>query len=149
MTYAQLNRKLRGLETKIKSLVVRSIKKHQREIVKRNQAQLKAGEDANGDQLGHYQSKSWIRKRKKKGRQVKYVDLRFTNEWQKSMYVKLDSEGLSFNVDAKKKKGWSGGDDVLVHHWGEDIYGLNDDNFDWLLDKITDDIYTGLLKYFT
>jgi hypothetical protein len=156
MTIDQLNKKLAGIETKVRSLVGQSIVRHQKEIIKRNQDQLKVGEDSTGNALktaehnpyGSYKDAGWIAKRRKKGKQTSFVDLNFNGDWQGSMYVKFDSVGMSFGVDATKKKMWKG-KDVLVHHWGDEIYGLNDENFDWLLDEITTDLYNGLTKYFT
>ena len=140
---AQLNRKLAGIEAKVRAIVVSSIKRHEKQIVKRNQDQLKKGKDANTDQLGNYKDRKWIAKRKKKGLQTKYVDLKFSGDFQKSMFVRFDSVGISLGLDATdKKKG------LLIHHWGEDILGLNDQNFEWLLDVICDDLYKGLNTYF-
>ena len=140
---AQLNRKLAGIEAKVRVIVVSSIKRHEKQIIKRNQDQLKKGEDANTDQLGNYKDRKWIAKRKKKGLQTKYVDLKFSGDFTKSMFVKFDSAGMSLGLDATdKKKG------ILIHHWGEDILGLNDQNFDWLFDVIFDDLYKGLNTYF-
>jgi len=151
MTIGQLNRKLANIETKVRSLVGQSIKRHQKEIVKRNREQLLKGEDSEGklktaehDPYGGYKSASWIKKRKKKGRQTQYVDLRFSGDFQKSMFVKFDSTALSFGIDATDKK-----KEILIHHWGEEILGLNDANWEWLLDTITNDLYTGLKTYFT
>ena len=151
MTTDQLNRKLANIETKVRSLVGSSIRRHSKEITRRNREQLLKGEDSEGklktpehDPYGGYKSASWIKKRKKKGRQTQYVDLRFTGDFQKSMYVKFDTASLSFGMDATDKK-----KDILIHHWGEEILGLNDVNWEWLLDTITDDLFTGLKSYFT
>lgn len=151
MTIDQLNRKLANIETKVRSLVRSSISRHQKEIIKRNQDQLKKGEDSEGklktdehNPYGSYRSKKWIAKRKAIGRQTTYVDLNFKGDFQKSMYVKFDAASLSFGVDATDKK-----KDILIHHWGETILGLNDVNWEWLLDTITDDLFSGLKTYFT
>ena len=148
MTIDQLNRKLAGIETKVGFLVRSSIRRHSKEIVKRNQEQLLKGEDSEGklktdefNPYGSYKSKKWIEKRKAKGRQTAYADLKFSGDFQKSMFVKFDAEGLLLGATDKKK-------DILIHHWGETILGLNDENFEWLLDVITEDLYTGLNNYF-
>lgn len=140
---AQLNRKLAGIEAKVRALVNASVRRHQKEIIQRNQQQLLAGKDANDDKLGNYKDAGWVRKRKKKGLQTGYVDLKFTGDFQKSMFVRFDGIGLSLGLDAKDKK-----KDILIHHWGEDILGLNEVNFDWLIDAICDDLYKGLNNYF-
>jgi hypothetical protein len=150
MNIDQLNRKLAGIETKVDSLVRSSIKRHSKEIIKRNQEQLLKGEDSEGklktdefNPYGSYKSKKWIEKRKAIGRQTNYVDLNFSGDFQKSMFVKFDALGFSLGLDATDKK-----KDILIHHWGETILGLNDANFEWLLDVITEDLYTGLNNYF-
>jgi len=143
MTIEQLNRKLNNIESKVRSLVVASVRRHHKEIVRRNQEQLLSGKDANDKRLGDYKDPGWIRKRKKKGRQVEYVDLNFAGDFQKSMFIKFDSVGMSLGLDATDKK-----KDILIHHWGEDILGLNDENFDWLMEQITDDLAHGLNAYF-
>ena len=143
MTIEQLNKKLNNIESKVRSLIVASIRRHQKEIVRRNQEQLLSGKDANDKKLGDYKDPGWIRKRKKKGRQTEYVDLNFAGDFQKSMFVKFDSVGMSIGLDATDKK-----KDILVHHWGEDILGLSDENFDWLMEQITDDLANGLKAYF-
>ena len=144
MTIEQLNRKLNNIESKIRSLVTASIRRNQKEIIRRNQEQLLDGKDSNDKKLGNYKDPDWIRKRKKKGRQVEYVDLNFEGDFQKSMFVKFDTVGMSLGLDATDKK-----KDILIHHWGEDILGLNDENFDWLLDVIVEDLFNGLKAYFS
>lgn len=139
----ELNRKLAGIEAKVRSLVLASIKRNQKQIVKRNQDQLKKGLDANDEKLGNYKDKGWIAQRKRAGRQTGYVDLKFYGDFQASMFVKFDATSLSLGLDTTDKK-----KDILIHHWGEDILGLNDSNFDWLLDVITDDLFIGLQNYF-
>jgi hypothetical protein len=143
MTLAQLNRKLAGIEAKVRALVVSSIKRHQKQIVRLNQQQLKKGKDSEGKQLGTYKDRGWIAQRKRYGRQTKFVDLNFYGDFQASMFVKFDATSMSLGLDATDNK-----KAILIHHWGEDILGLNDTNFDWLLDAICDDLYKGLNTYF-
>jgi hypothetical protein len=151
MTIAQLNRKLAGIEAKVRALVVSSIKRKEKQIVRLVQGQLKKGEDAEGKlqhesesgPYGGYRDVKYAKKRKKKGLQTKYVDLKFTGDFQKSMFVKFDSVGMSLGLDATDKK-----KDLLIHQWGEYILQLNETNFDWLLDAICDDLYKGLNTYF-
>ena len=146
MTQEQLNMKLIGLPAKIESSIQAIVKANEDEIVKRNRGQLMDGMSSNGKKLGEYKSNSWINKRKKKGKQVQFVDLNFSGDWQGSFYAKADANGVL--IGAKNIKEW-GGKDVLVHHWGEDIYGLSEENFDWLFNVITDSLYNELKAYFT
>jgi len=142
MTETQLYDKLRYVDRKVKTLVGRTIRQNANALKKLNVDQMRKGVDSDGDQIGNYKDKKWIAKRKKRNRQVKFVDLRFTGDFQKSMYVKFDGAEINFGA-----KDWK--QDILVHHWGDEIFGLTDDNMQWLVDKIVEDLTTGLKQYFS
>jgi hypothetical protein len=141
MTEAQLYDKLRHVDRKVKTIVGKSIRKNANSLRKMNIEQLRKGVDSNGEQLGKYKDRKWIAKRKKRNRQVQFVDLRFTGDFQKAMYVKFDGKEINFG-----SKDWK--QDILVHHWGEEIFGLTDDNMQWLIDRIVEDLTTELKQYF-
>lgn len=150
MTEQQLNRKLAYLPTKVSTVVGRVVRNKEKEILKRNQQQLAKGQDSvgmlradgSGSAYGGYRDRGHIKKRRERGLQTAYVDLKFFGGFQRDMYVKSDGSGISIGSNDKKT-------DILVHHWGEDIFGLNDANFDWLLDEITNTLYTELKAYLT
>jgi hypothetical protein len=149
MTEQQLNRKLAYLPSKVNTIVGRVVRNKEREIIKRNQQQLEKGQDSIGmlraggssSAYGSYKDKGHIKKRRERGLQTAYVDLKFFGQFQRGMYVKSDGSGITIGSTDKKA-------DILVHHWGEDIFGLNDANFDWLLNEITNALYTELKQYF-
>lgn len=145
MTEVELYKKLKSLPSQVRKIVRQTVNDNKKEIISRNQGQLAEGLDSNDKKLGKYKSKPYIKKRELKGKQIEFVDLNFTGKWQGGFYAKFDKNGIS--IGSKKKKMW-GDEDVLVHHWGEDIFGLNEKNFDWLLDVITDSLYTELTIYF-
>ena len=157
MTITQLNRKINGLPAKVSSIVNKSVSRHSNTIINMVNAQLEAGEDAEGklktsehDPYGGYRSKSHIKNRQKHGKQTAYVDLNFTGERKANMYVKFNGTGIEVGsgVGGSPTHEWNG-QDVLVHHWGKDIYNLNERNFDILIDLIFNDLHKELQKYFS
>lgn len=148
MTEAQLYKKLANLPTKVSSIVGRVVSSKEKEILKRNLDQLAKGQDsvgmlrADGESTpyGAYRDKGHTKKRRERGLQTAYVDLNYFGQFGRGMYVKFTGSGVSIGSSDKKTG-------ILVHHWGEDIFGLNDDNFDWLLNEITNSLYTELKIY--
>lgn len=142
MTEQQFTGKLLALPRHLNTAVKRFIKQNEKNIIKRNQAQLLSGQDSNGDEFGGYKSASHVKKRKKKGLQTSHIDLKFEGDFQKQMYVSFDGTGVKMGSKDKKEE-------ILIHHWGEDIFGLNDENFDWLSTKLFEYLTNDLKTYFT
>jgi len=142
MTEKQLNGKISALPQHIQAVVTRSLNKRKKQILDLNKGQLLAGEDSMGKEFGDYKSASWVRKRKKKGLQIGHIDLKFDGNFQKNMFV--DISGAGIKIGSKDDK-----TEQLVHHWGDDIFGLSQENLDALTEEIATDLANDLKTYFT
>jgi hypothetical protein len=148
MTSEVLNIKLNGLGQEVSRLSLASLKKHEADIIKKNQEQLTSGVGINGKKLQTGYKPTQRRKREKAGLQTAFVDLKFNGEYQGGLTIEMDETGAKIFSNDWKESYLVNEEPLLEHHWGE-ILGLTEKNMKWLLDEVTSDLYNGLLTYFS
>jgi hypothetical protein len=95
-----------------------------------NREQLEAGKLSTGEDIGEYGG--WYREwRIGMGLQVDYVDLKVTGKFHNSIYAKRD--GMEYEIFSTDEAGKVqsliyGGDGVRKGGFGEEIFGLTDEN---------------------
>ena len=140
--------KIAGLSSEIISLVDGAMKRVEGEIIQRNRKQLLEGYTSDEKFMQSGYKPTQKKKREKKGLQTGHVDLSFEGDYQGKMRAEWDGEYVKIWSDDWKEKKEYGGEPLLQYHWGN-ILGLNEKNMEWLTDKLEDELYNGIKRYFT
>lgn len=148
MTIAELNRRVQSID--LAALKTDAFDAVKDDIVIFNREQLEKGKKSDGDDLGDYGG-YYREMRGEAGYQVDYVDLKRTGKFYESIYARLEGEEVEiFSTDnAEKVQALIfGGNGVRKGGFGEEIFGLTDENKDKTKQLTTDEIIT-VFKYIT
>ena len=128
MTIAELNRRVQSIDfAALKTDAFDAVKD---DIVIFNREQLSKGKNANNEDLGDYGG-YYREMRGEAGYQVDYVDLKRTGKFYESIYARLEGDEVEiFSTDnaTKVQSLVFGGNGVRKGGFGEDIFGLTDEN---------------------
>ena len=116
-------------------------------IVDMNRSQMEdMGQDSMGDAFGDYSDWSKAMKYPEKkaamGKQDKFINLNFTEEFHDGMDYKMS--GSKLTIISKDDK-----TEILTDMFGKDIFGINDENFSEITDDLAIHIANKLTSYFT
>ena len=109
----------------VTEIVRRVLSRHTDELVALQKARLHSGVKTDNEALPGY-SDGWTYKRRKAGKQTSVKDLDYTGGHYKDMFAKVLKDYTEMGSEDFKQ-------DILVHNWGIDIYGLSNDEMDYLL----------------
>jgi len=142
MTIAELNRRVQSID--LAALKTDAFDAVKDDIVIFNREQLAKGKKSDGEDLGDYGG-SYREERANAGYQVDYVDLKRTGKFYESIYAQLEGDEFEiFNTDnAEKVQALIfGGNGVRKGGFGEEIFGLTDENKEKTKELSTDEIIT-------
>lgn len=148
MTIAELNRRVKSID--LNALKTDAFDAVKDDIAIFNREQLAKGKNANNEDLGDYGG-YYREMRGEAGYQVDYVDLKRTGKLYESIYARLEGDTVEiFSTDnAEKVQSLIfGGNGVRKGGFGEEIFGLTDENKDKTKQLSTDEIIN-IVKYIT
>lgn len=128
MTIAEAYRRYHSIN--IEMLISDAFDSASEQIEQLNREQLEKGIKSTGEELGDYVG-YYREVRVKKGLQVDYVDLKVTGKFYNSIYAKREGneyEIFSTDTDSKVQALIYGGNGVRKGGFGEEIFGLTDEN---------------------
>jgi len=120
MSIKKLATRLKRLSAdEMKQKLAELVQETSEEVLNMNRAQLMQGMDSQGNSLGKYQSESYARfKRTLNPRGV--VDLKLTGSFHENFFIASEVPLIIWSYDEKTND--------LVEKYGEDIFGLTEDN---------------------
>ena len=148
MTIKELQNKIKNISSAIERGVQTSLQDAGSEAVDRNVAQMeKHGQNSRGGSLKNprtgdtkYASPEYAEYKSMLGRESRFINLNLTGDFHRSMDFKVTKGGIDiFATDDKT--------DRLIKAYGMQIFGLNDENFDWLFDEVFEGLFTELKSY--
>lgn len=147
MTDAQFNIKLAEIVSAIKGWVAEWLPTIGNEVVDRNQFQMEGlGETAFGPITNRrgtreYAWEEYAEEKRAMGKEDRFINLNFSGDFHGKMKFKATPQGISiFSEDQKA--------DILVQNYGKNIFGLNDENMDWVQEELLDMLTDRLTLYF-
>ena len=142
MTAKQLIGKINRLGSVIPNWVDQAIKSVENEIVDRNVAQMEElGKDSIGRSFGSYESDSYREQKAALGLESRFINLHFEGDFHSKMDIEVGGGGVRIWSNDEKN-------DLLVKEWGEEIFGLNKANMNWLFDHVYEYLFDKLRTYF-
>ena len=150
MDAKQLSGKIRRLPKFLEGALQRGLQDFGTEAVDMNIAQMeKEGEDSDGRKFGDYSVTSYDigypQMKNAEGLEGGFINLHLTGDFHSSMDFRVSKKGLEiFTTDEDNPKVRT-----LIKWYGDEIFGLNDKNFDLMFDDITEHIAKELTSYFT
>lgn len=148
MTIAELNRRVKSID--LNALKTDAFDAVKDDIAIFNREQLAKGKNANNEDLGDYGG-YYREMRGEAGYQVDYVDLKRTGKLYESIYARLEGDTVEiFSTDnAEKVQSLIfGGNGVRKGGFGEEIFGLTDENKDKTKELSINEIIN-IVKYIT
>jgi len=128
MTIAEAHRRYHSIN--IEMLISDAFDSASEQIEQLNREQLEKGIKSTGEELGDYVG-YYREVRVKQGLQVDYVDLKVTGKFYNSIYAKREGneyEIFSTDTESKVQALIYGGNGVRKGGFGEEIFGLTDEN---------------------
>ena len=128
MTIAEAYRRYHSIN--IEMLISDAFDSASEQIEQLNREQLEKGIKSTGEELGDYVG-YYREVRVKQGLQVDYVDLKVTGKFYNSIYAKREGneyEIFSTDTESKVQALIYGGNGVRKGGFGEEIFGLTDEN---------------------
>ncbi len=128
MTIAELHRRVQSID--LNALKTDAFDAVKDDIAIFNREQLAKGKNANNEDLGDYGG-YYRTERAEAGYQVDYVDLKRTGKLYESIYARLEGDNVEiFSTDNTEKVQSLifGGNGVRKGGFGEEIFGLTDEN---------------------
>lgn len=108
------------------SIVGRVLSRHTDELVALQQARLHRGERTDGEPLPLPYSSPYQKVRAKHGKGISIKDLDLTGGHYSGMYADVKKQFTEMGSNDWKEA-------ILENNWGEEIYGLSDDDIDHIL----------------
>jgi hypothetical protein len=151
MTAEQLNKKMDGLSEFIGKFIQEWMKRNEAYVLTLEREQLSGkqqgvGVNVEDKQIGKYKSVSYKRQRQKAGRQIAFIDLRFSGDFYKGLTLFLKTGFNRGNGEAIWEFGAK--DKEFLAEKYPSILGLTEMSMVELTDAILDDLFIGLKRYF-
>jgi len=150
MTYAEVINRVNRLPEVIPGFVSDALTSLKPDIIEKNKGQLAIGQDSMGKAIKDertgmttYKTKKHIKKRQELGKQTSFIDLNLYGDFYDGIDVAVSKSGISITSTDGKTKYFDGG------LYGNDLFGLNEENMDWVMDQLVYFLTDKIRTHFT
>jgi len=134
---------LKKLDSSIDQIVIDLIKDNEKLVIKMNLANLNSGINNKSEKLVPPYRPSTVKRKKRKGQPFNRVTLKDEGDFHEGFFVEYGEDEFSLQGDDPKTR-------YLIRKYGNDIFGLTEENIDELKNKIrerlTEEIKKRILK---
>lgn len=135
MTAAELYRRLSRVN--LVDLTAEAMEAHEKEIVDLNRQQMREGKNRLNESIRPPYAASTVIKKQKKGQEWRFVTLQDTGAFQRQMFLTTTNTTYQTgSFDEKTAK--------LIGQYGEDIFGLDQENKNETWSIVHDDVVRGI-----
>lgn len=139
MTVEQKIKQLQLAQNSLSIIVLDSIKQHEAEVIDLNIEQLKNGKNGLGQNITPGYSPVTIEIKRLKGQATNHVTLRDEGDFQEGFFVVYGQDYFALgSYDSKTEK--------LERKYGKDIFGLDSQSLQEVIDYTKDDIFEQFRK---
>lgn len=139
MTVEQKIKQLQLAQNSQSIIVLDSIKQNEAEVIDLNIEQLENGKDGLGQNITPAYRPLTIQIKRAKGQSTSHVTLKDTGEFQEQFFVVYGQDYFALGSDDSKTE-------KLEHKYGKDIFGLDSQSLQEVIDYTKDDIFEQFRK---